>query len=365
MKRLAVALLLAGPAQDAAEWPTYHGGFTLDGVAPVAPPDSPVRLWRYKAEGRVETTPVAGDGKIYFTTTKDDLVALDRNGVEVWKVKSAKEPFTSPPLYADRTILVGTADGMLRAYETAGGKERWSYKVGDTIQGTANRVDLPGGRKGIVAISQSDGSVHCVDLETGKPEWKTGPLDRCDGSAAVGQGRLVMGSCASALHVFSLEKAAKTADIELGGDSQVAGGVAFSGTTVFAGTRSGKFVAVDVAASKVVWTNDEQKREAFATPAVNDRFAVFAADDGKIYGLNKGTGAKVWEFETGGKPSSPVIAGGRVVVSSGGSLFLLDLEKGTQVWTLRVSDEITSPALVGGTVIVGADDGTVSAFGRK
>ena len=60
-----------------------------------------------------------------------------------------------------------------------------------------------------------------------------------------------------------------------------------------------------------------------------------------------------------------MIAGKRVIVASAGRLFLLDLESGKQVWTEEVSDEITSPAVVDGVILVGADDGTVTAYGRK
>lgn len=362
MSTLVLVLALAQGATS--EWPTYHGAFTLDGVAATAPPDSPARLWRFKAEGRIESTPISAGGRVFFTTSKGVLTALDTGGKEIWTARIEKDQFTSPPLYADQTVLVGSGNGTLYAFDAAGGRERWTYKLGDTIQGTPNRVDLAGGRKGIVALSQADGSIHCVDLATGKQVWKTDKIERSDGSAGVGSGRILMGSCASALHVFSVEKAAKTADIELGGDCQVAGGVAVSGNMAYAGTRSGKVVAVDVAAGKVLWTNSDSVREAFATPAVDGRFVVFASDDGKVYGLKRDKGEKAWEFDTGGKPLSPIIAGNRVVVSSGGSLFLLELETGRKVWTAKVSDEITSPAAVGGTVIVGADDGTVSAYGR-
>ena len=366
MGALATAGLMCGAqAQEQSEWPTYHGGYNLDGVATAAPPDSPERLWRYKAGARIEEPPVAGGGRIYFTTAKSHLEAVDMGGRPIWKIEVADDSFSAPPLFADSLVVVGSTKGTLYAYDAATGKEKWTHKVGDYIQGTANRVDLPGGnKKGIVAISQTDGALHCVEIDTGKALWTTGPLERCDGSPGAANGRIILGSCASALHVFSVEKRAKTADIPLGGDSQVAGGVAVVENMAFAGTRNGSVCAVDVAGNKVVWTNRDSRRQAFTTPAVNGRFVIFGSDDGKVYALRRDTGAKVWDFDTGDKPSSPVIAGHRVVVSSGGSLFLLDLEKGGKVWTVRVSDEITSPAIVGGMVIVGADDGTITAFGR-
>jgi outer membrane protein assembly factor BamB len=351
--------------EDRAGWVTYHGGYSLDGVAGTPVPDAPERLWKFKAGNRVEATPVSAEGRIHFTSVKGGLFAVDPGGSLVWKITIEPDSFTSPPLLAGGKIIVGSSKGLLRAFDAATGGEKWSYDVGGTVQGTANGIDLPGGKKGVFAISQSDGSIHAVDLETGKGAWKTPPMQRCDGSAGVGGGWIVMGSCAAALHVFSVDKAEKTSDVPLGRDNEVAGGVAMSGSFAFAGTRSGKLCAVDVAAGKVVWTNGDGSGEAFATPAVSDKAVVFGADDGKAYGLKRDTGEKLWSFDSGNRPLSPVIAGERVVLSSGGSLFLLDLMSGKKLWSAAVSDDITSPAVVAGMILVGGDDGTVTAYGRK
>lgn len=356
-----IALLLALQV----DWPTYHGGYSLDGVAREAPPDVPERLWRYKSGARVETTPISSGGRIFFATDKGVLTALDLSGAELWKAGLEKDFFTSPPMTADGLVVVGTGNGELAAFDVADGRRRWTHATEDTILGSANRVELPEGKKGIAAICQSAGSIHCVDGSTGAIVWKTEPFERCDGSAGIGGGWVVMGSCASALHVFSASTGEKKADVDLGEDAQVAGGVAVSGTTAYAGTRSGAFCAVDLSAGKLLWTNGDGRGEAFATPAVGARLVVFASDGGKVFGLARDTGAKVWEFDAEGRPGSPAIAGNRVVVTAGGALVLLELETGRQVWRQKISDAITSPAVVGGRILVGADDGTISAFGKR
>ena len=359
---LSLALCLL---QEDPQWSSYHGGFSLDGVANTTVPDNPVRLWRFKAGKQVEFTPVVGDGQIYFTTIQGDMFALDMAGKQVWKTKLKDDLFSSPPIYTNKLVIAGSMNGFLHAIHAADGRTKWRYDVEDNIMGSANRVDLKGNRKAVVIPAQAVGSIHCVDLETGRRIWKTEEVDRADGSASVGGGRIVMGSCASALHVFSVAEARKVRDIPLGAECQVAGGVALSGGLAFAGTRNGSVCAVDVETGKIVWTNRDSKREAFTTPAVDDRTVVFGSDDKHVYGLERKTGKKIWSFDADDIPSSPVIAGDRVVVSAGGSLYLLRLKDGRKVWSADVSDYLTSPAVVGGMIIVGADDGTITLFGKS
>ncbi len=355
----------AAPAAVEGEWPTFHGGYALDGVVAKAPPDAPALLWRYKAGAPVEAAPLVADGRIYAATAKGGLAALRPDGTEIWKVQLGKDAVSAAPLYAERTIFLGSSSGTLYAVDAATGKEKWTYAVGDSVHSSANRVVLAGGRTGVIVVSQSDGVIHAVELATGKGEWKTPGVERCDGAPSTLGGRVVLGSCASALHVYDLAKPGKSTDIDLGGDSQVAGGVAMSGTLAFAGTRNGKVVAADVAAFKIVWTNDEGKKEAFGTPAVDARRVVTGADDGKIRALDRSTGATLWTYDAKDTPTSPVLAGNRVVVGAGGSLLLLDAETGAKIWSVKVSDELSAPAVVSGVIYVGADDGTVSAWGAK
>src|SRR5262245_37052984 len=171
-------LLFLLAAQD---WPTYHGGFTLDGVAMAELPDAPKQLWRWKAPARVEATPVSADGRIFVACSKGQLFAIDLKGEQIWKASIEKDTFASPPLAAEGLVVIGTTNGALFAFDAATGKERWKYTLEGTVQGSPNRVALPGGGKGFIAVSQADGTIHAVDLE-GKGAWKTEPIERCDGS---------------------------------------------------------------------------------------------------------------------------------------------------------------------------------------
>ncbi len=357
-----LGIVLAVPAV-AQSWPTYHGDYALTGFVDVALPERPVRRWRFDVEDRIDFTPVAGGGRIYVATARRDLVALDLTGKRVWRHELEGDKFSSPPMYTDDTVFIGTRKGTLLAFAAATGEPRWRYDVGGTIQGSANRIAAKDGGFAVIVTSQADGAIHCVNGKSGARLWKTGPIERCDGSPGVSGGRIILGSCAAAMHVFSIEARTKVADVALGDDNQVAGGVALAGDIAFAGSRSGKLFAVNVATETIVWTNGAAKGEAFTTPAIAPKHVVFGSGDGRTTCVNRTDGKTAWSIQTEETPTSPVIARDRVVVALDGELRILALADGKTLWRQRVSDYITSPAIVGDLIVVAADDGTVTAYG--
>lgn len=403
--RKTVFILSCSASAVFAEWSTCHGGADLRGVSLAALPEAPQLLWRYHAGGAVNTAPVSDGERIFFTAKKGLVIAIDQSGAEVWKKNftrtnetGAPVPvrFDAPLVCAEGTVLAGTAYGILIALDAKTGAEKWSYDTGGAIVGSPNFIrggtdtDRPEGSRvfnkeaktqrdenlrffassrsnklAVVVLDQTEGALHAIDTETGKRIWKTAGVARSDGSPGVGGGRIAFGSCLAALHVYSAADGSHLRDIELGGDSQVAGGAAVDGNLIFAGTRDGRLVCADAENGRMVWNSAESKEQTFPTPAVTTGKVIYSSDNGFVYAVTRAEGRLLWSFNAGGLPTSPVVAKDKVVVSSDGVLYLLNLEDGRKLWSKGVSDEISSPALIGGMVVVGADDGTVTAFGKK
>jgi outer membrane protein assembly factor BamB len=367
-----------GP-EEIGMWSTYHGDAALSGAVSAALPDQFAPLWRFRAGAAVSNTPVVASGRVFVANAKGEVLATDLRGEPLWSVELTRgmkkdgtpeeEVIDAPLACFDEVLLAGTADGTLYALDAATGEEKWRYEVGGPILGTPNLSPVPEagegtGRTAVVVVSQSDGALHSVALADGEPIWQAEGVSRCDGSPAVGDGLVVFGSCVAALHVFSAADGQLERDIEVGADSEVAGGVAVYGDTVFTGSRSGRVLQANLRTGDIMWVNEDAEDEVFTTPAVSRDSVVFASSDGYIYALDRETGDRRWTFETDGTPSSPVIAGDKVVVSSDGSLHVVRLEDGAPVWSYEVSDVITGPAVVGRMIIVGSEDGTVTAFGE-
>jgi outer membrane protein assembly factor BamB len=389
MKGLIGTLCLCTSIGVFGDWPTYHGAPDLRGVSDASLVEPLSLAWRYNVGGAVSTTPVSDGERIFFAANKGRVVALDLNGTTIWERSFTRTNdagqemalrFEAPLVCADGLVFAGSSRGTLFALDAKTGATQWTYETDGIILGSANMIladrndaetpeknKLSAGasaRSKIVVMDQSEGMLHCVDAGTGKRIWKTEGVERCDGAPGVGADRIVFGSCLAALHVYDTT-GKHLKDIEVGGDGQIAGGVAIEGRLAYAGLRDGALVCVDVEQGEIVWSSEASKEQTFATPAVTAEAVVYTSDDGFVYAVDKKAGTLIWKFDTGGLPYSPVVTKDRVIIAADGLLYVLKLEDGTKLWSKEVSDEITSPALIGGLVVVGADDGTVTAFKGK
>ncbi|MBM4143236.1 MAG: hypothetical protein FJ225_06555 [Lentisphaerae bacterium] len=374
------ALILASACAAAAEegaWRTYRGDTALRGATDLELPDRPALLWRYRAGAPIMETPVC-DGTLLFVTTRDArVIALDLNGAEKWTAAprpppatnrtSAAESFEAPPACAAGLVLVCGAGGTVYALDAATGSERWRYDAGANIRSTANWEDDGNGKPGrVVILTQPDGALHCLATDTGRAVWNAPGAARTDGSIAVHRGRIVFGSCDSALHVVSLADGRETLAARLGDGHEIAAGVAVEGDRAFTGNRSGSLVCVDLASGKTLWVCEEGGGELFTTPAVRGDRVVFASGDGDVLCVAKDSGRAVWRLDANAaEAKSPVIAGAHVAAALDGTLHLLSLENGRELWSFEAGDRITAPAVVGGMILIGTDQGHVLAFGRR
>lgn len=367
---------VAAETNAVSSWPVYHGDAALSGVAGTSLPDKLMVLWRHKVGAGVSVSPVIGGNMIFFVAENGYLSALTPQGEKIWSRGIEKDSvsveagndrarkFVTQPLFIRDTIVTGSDDGWLYAMESATGKILWRYKVGQSINGTANWLEQAGDSAcGIVVISQWDGKVHCIDLVSGKARWTSPEVAECDGSPGIGSDFVVFGSCDMALHMLSSSKGAVLGSVSLGDEGQVAGGVAVSGSLAFAGTYNGTIACADVRKKTIVWTNRVAKAEAFATPAVTTDRVVAGSNDGFVYCLDRRDGKKVWGFNAGDTVLSPVVAGDKIVVSSGGTLYFLKLQDGSKVWSVKAGDRISSPAVADGKVVIGTDDGFIIMYG--
>lgn len=358
------------PVAASGEWNTYHGDQALTGVAEASFSESLDVVWTVATGAPVEQPPVISGGRIFIVTTKPEVLAFDVEGQALWRREIIQDVSTEALLdtiYVDAPLAVfedrlfiGTDTGLVLALQAHTGEDLWRVQLDSPIHGSPNYSEETGT---LYILEQDTGAVVGLDGKTGVKRWRSETVDRADGSPAVGEGLVVYGSCASALHLLAADSGAKKHDVSIeGGGGQVAGGAALVDAFAYAGCRDGRVMRADLKNATFNWIKSVSVSEVFSTPAVKGDWVIVAALDGVVHALDRDTGDRRWEQGVGGEPGSPVIAGDKVLVSSDDTLFLLNLQEGRRLWDMQMAGFITSPAVITNLVVVGCEDGTLIAF---
>ena len=148
------------------------------------------------------------------------------------------------------------------------------------------------------------------------------------------------------------------------------------GQTVYVGSGDGKLYALDRTSGATRWTHDAGNAIA-SSPAVGGGLVYFATRDGHVSAVDASSGARRWRIATGRDmpwpwghesgdvyTSSPAYLNGTVVLGAGdGGVYALDARTGRQRWRAATGGRVrSSPAISDGSVFVGSADGRVYSF---
>ncbi len=299
--------------------------------------------WRYRAGSPIHSSAAAYGDLIYFGDRSNVIHALDRRtGSERWRVETGSDRsfewghegwdyFNSSPVISGETVIIGSGDGYVYAFEAATGAERWRVETNGRVRGS------PAADDGGVFVGSADGVLYAIDLETGGVEWR-----------------------------FETEGASNSSE-EFGFDRKTiqSSPVLAAGVALF-GSRDGKFYAVDLSSGEQRWRYDHSTPWVISSAAIHDDLAVVGTSDGLyIHALNIETGEEVWRYETGDRVfSSPAVSGGAAYVGvHDGRLLALDASSGEYLWALHFDGAVmSSPVVDGGRIYVGSDDGALHSI---
>ncbi len=362
---LAVLGALTPPRSPAADWPVFRGDAAQTGIAAEALPDKLAVRWQVKTGGdpntaSVESTAAIAGGVAFVGAFDDHLYALDlATGRPKWKVKTGT--IKAPVGVAGGAVYAGNVDGVLTCVDAATGKEKWKFNAeAEVTSGVNFTADL-------ILFGTQDEFLHAVGRADGKERWKFqvsgGPVM---GTPAVAGGKTFAAGCDSTLHLIDAATGKELSSVPL--DGQVGASAAVRDGRLVVGTMTNQVVAVDLAKPEVAWTFESPGRRQpfYASAAMTDKLVVTGSRDKRVYALDRATGKEAWSFATGGKvDSSPVVAGPRVYVGSqDGNLYVLDLATGKEVQRVKLDGPVSaSPAVGGGCLVIGTERGTVYCLG--
>jgi outer membrane protein assembly factor BamB/tetratricopeptide (TPR) repeat protein len=156
-------------------------------------------LDRIDLKAKVEQDPAVHGDTIYVATRKPSLVAV--RGVEVlWEQPLAESP-TTPVVYLDGKLHVGTTKGAILVHDAQTGASRPEFRVGS---GTSFWGGLAV-HGSLVLAGAEDGRLYAFDTKAGKQAWAYptgGPL----GAPAASDGkRIYLAARDGYIHVLSAE----------------------------------------------------------------------------------------------------------------------------------------------------------------
>jgi RNA polymerase sigma factor (sigma-70 family) len=316
-----------------------------------------------------------------------------------WKYVEKSHELSSPVLCGDK-VVVGTGDGVLRAFRAKDGEPAWQYKHGTRIYhrpsadgnrvfitssagvtavtaGTGEEVwrfdvkqgqgpSLTDAKLGLVYAAGENGQLYALDARSGEEKWAAdfvsdappdrpgfpGKHARIDGTLArptalTSDGTMLVLSVFDQSRVIAFD--AKTGKrlwaFQAGG--WVYGAAALTETHVCFGSQDKRLHCLDRKTGEPVWAFETGDRIECAPVA--DRTAVYVpACDGGLYAVSQKGGEKLWRFEADPKPdgkptaiySTPVLRGDVLHFAAGeGQFYAVNKSDGTQKWKIRPSED--------------------------
>jgi outer membrane protein assembly factor BamB len=364
-------------------------------------------LWRRK--GVFPWVSLVSDGQVVacgmFQSENDRFHLLDaRTGETLWQ---APRRFHYCPASLTRDlVLIKPYGSDIIAVDRQTGKERWQFRGkctsgccapvvagGHAYLGTG--VVSPGDLESILAFRHGHnkesprekgitGSLHAIDLKTGKSVWHFSTGNTICGEPALAYGRLYLASRDGCVYCFVPARDGEPATPEANDKSAPARPDVVAALLkpqpsdrpragkdwpMLGGSpdRAGLELPSFRLPLRPAWKFDTGGR-ILGAAAVRDGKVFIGSDAGKVFAVDLQTGKPAWEFATGAAVRcSPAVAGGLVYFGSDrGEFHALEVDSGKKRWTFAAGGPVrASPVVVGGVVLFGANDHNLYALDRR
>lgn len=271
---------------------------------------------------------------VYVGTERGTLIALNANDGEIAWTANAGGEVLSRPEVSDGLVLVHTGNGLLQAFDTASGEQRWSLNL-DTPSLSVRGESAPAVAMGAAFVGGDNGRVSAVMLGQGQIIWQQ-RISQTTGTTEI----------------------SRLNDVDM--IPVVADG------RVYAIAYNGNLVAMDMRSGQILWKRDFGS----VNELVLDGESLYVVDqDDNVYGLRAADGVTMWSQDKllHRNLSAPEIFNGYLVVGDGeGYLHWLDTSNGQFVAQnkLNSSGILSRPSIAGDKLMVQARDGRLYLLRR-
>lgn len=382
-----------GTQQANANW-THVGGSPAHVAAHPALPQTLSLVWSAGiGEGdsrrhRITAAPIVATGRVFTLDAQARVAATATSGASLWSRDLTPAGDRSGDAsggalaYADGTLFVNSAFGILSALDAETGAVLWQQDLDAAGSGAPTVVD------GIVYVVSRDNRGWALNTDNGRVLWTIAsapsPSGIMGGAAPAVAGNQVVfpfstGELISAFRRAGLQRwraavAGQRRGFAISSIGDITGDPVITGNRVYAANHAGRLAALNLASGERLWT----AREGALGPVVPVDGSLFLISDrNELLRLDAGTGARIWGVElpffVKDRPRrqkeiyahhGPLLAGGRIwVASNDGLLRGFDPVSGAQTASVEVpGGASTAPVVAGGTLYVVSTRGKLHAF---
>jgi outer membrane protein assembly factor BamB len=296
--------------------------------------------WRPRELGGPAVDPITGT--VVVGTRDGVLRAYGETGQPLWDFQ-AKGPFDATPRIDGDMVYAGSSDGRLYAIELGSGKLRWKYEVGEEVGTT------PASGAGLVLVMTLQDTLVAVDAKTGAWKWhhrrESHEGFTIRGAAAVTIfGDVAMGAYSdgtvAALDLLTgaarwERLVAPKADLmDVDSTPRVEGG------KVFVAAYSGSVFALELATGKQLW----ETKTPGPLRLVTRRDLVVAVTTTQVIGIGAKDGAVRWTLPLEGAPAGePVLVANRAAIPNGKGLLWIDVDRGRLLRVFNPGTGVSAP----------------------
>lgn len=331
--------------------------------------DASEPAWSYDTGGKVLSSPLVVDGKMYIGAVKGALCLSAENGSLIWEypIKGGSD---SSACFHEGVVYIGGNDAKLHAIDADTGENVWTSKA------TGPLVSSPCVAYGVVFCGHATG----VSLDKGKPVWglgqKLGPI------VQVSDGRLTSPAVDSEFYSYAAFSG-RHIDIQTGmgpattwegqNTYPIVDGVIYGINSGMGGNMKTPDLLAH-RASKKLWTgrfqggDTKERYIAISPPAIWEDSVFVASDFGDLVAFDRRKGKELWRhtFKRGlAIRSGPSVSEDGLVYlgTHDHHVYCIDGKNGKTLWSFETGGPIRSSACIAdGMVFIGSDDGSVYAF---
>jgi outer membrane protein assembly factor BamB len=253
--------------------------------------------WKYDAGTPLFATAAVSKGTVCFGAYPR-IIGLDvTNGKERW-TQEAGSFFQSRAASADGVFYLGGWDNTLYALDAVTGTPKWMSKMGRAQAGKgaisfyySPAIASPTVGDGRVYVCTNDGTLHAVNVQTGKDEWTArAPMGRdtfghssplyVDGKIYVG-GLGANGDC----YAFDARDGKPLWRCATGAENYDSS-PAFAGGLVVIGSVQGRLSWIDASTGTLKHQYTLDPGHCFSTPAFKDKTAYATSMNNNVYAIS-------------------------------------------------------------------------------